>query len=96
MKQKSSIGEVLRSCQRAFLFNINSNVKSITIKKADDILSIRAFFCITPSKDDCEMITNAGGEVYGDSDDIKDWVVECFPSSDFDDHLDNLIYARAY
>lgn len=95
MKQESSIGEILRSCQRAFLFNISGNVKSISIKKADDILFIRAFFYKTPSKEDCEMITNAGGEVYGDFDDIEDWVVECFSSSNSDDYLDNLIYARA-
>ena len=95
MSRETSIGEILRSCQRAFLFNISGNVRSISIKRNGKIIFFRAFFFALPTEEDREMITNAGGEVYGDFVDIDAWEVECLKSSEDDIHLDHLIFARA-
>lgn len=93
--KEASIGEILRSCQRAFLFNINGNVKSISVNRIENILLIRAFFYKVPTLEENKMITNAGGEIYGDFKDIEDWKVECLESSGNDEYLECLIFARS-
>lgn len=91
----TSIGEILRSCQRAFLFNISGNVKSISIKRINQTLLIRTFFYSNPTAHDKDLITDAGGEVYGDFEDVDDWELEFFISTDDDEYLEYLIFARA-
>ena len=91
----TSIGEILRSCQRAFLFNISGNVKSISIKRINQTLSIRTFFYSNPTARDKDLIADAGGEVYGDFEDVDGWELEFFISTDDDEYLEHLIFARA-
>lgn len=87
--------QIIKSAQSAFLYNITSNVKSISLSKVNSTILIRCYFYKPPSDNDMQHIQDAGGEIWGDLMAARDYEVEFLLGGVDDVHLERLIFARA-